>query len=55
MKKYIVPELEISKFAAEDIMTGSSVLPELEIGGTAIQFGGDGNYSSNDLKWANDF
>lgn len=24
MKKYIAPEMEIAKFAAEDIMTGSS-------------------------------
>lgn len=28
MKKYIAPEVEISKFTAEDIMTGSSPVVE---------------------------
>ena len=56
MRKYIVPELEITKFNMQDVLTVSGdpiVVPSLANGGTIAAFGGDGNYSQNDLKWTN--
>ncbi len=54
MKKYIAPELEISKFSMQDVVTASDVTPELKTStGAPTLFGGEGNYSANDLKWAN--
>ena len=54
MKKYIAPEMEISKFAAEDIMTGSStpVEPPVTTGITPASdlhyksFGEDATYGT---------
>ena len=43
MKKYIAPEMEIAKFAAEDIMNGSSVEPPVT---TGITQASDLNYKS---------
>lgn len=50
MKKYIAPELEISKFKAVDIVTvsGEVEAPILsDNGSNAIA----GNYSARDLQW----
>lgn len=59
MKKYIVPELEISKFSMQDVVTSPSdpvVTPEFTVdAGAPALFDGNGNYSKNDLKWTNDF
>ena len=51
MKKYIAPELEISKFEAVDIVTASGEVEAVTLSDDGTNTIAGGEYSGRDLKW----